>query len=243
MPSAARGGARTAWAPTAASWAASPASTGRPWATASVSTACLALSPPCRDRGAVGHLCQGRGGEGGGGGSMWPVGRQIMPRVCFLGRAACLCLDFSLPGIWNRHCIVLLSAQGESWAGYSHPGLGAGPQLPVSCACWSDCLHQAPARQCWARGKLPLAGLGRPGFGAQASATGERRSARGALQFSWSLTPNACPNPQPLGSGQKGLGCVCVCGGTGLRGNCCNSCCCRHRRMCQRDAVREPRLL
>lgn len=242
MPSAARGGARTAWAPIAASWAASPASTGRPWATASVSTACLALSPPCMDRGAVGHLCQGRGGEGGGGGSMWPVGRQIMPRVCFLGRAACLCLDFSLPGIWNRHCIVLLSAQGESWAGYSHPRLGVGPQLPVSCACWSGCLLQSPAWQHWARGKLPLAGLGRPGFGAQASATGERRSARGLCSFPGPSHQTLALIPSLWGQGRRGWA-VCVCGGIGLRGNCCDSCCCRHRRMRQRDAVREPRLL
>lgn len=85
MPSAARGGARTTWAPTVVSWAASPASTGPPWVTASVSTALGVLIPsPGRDRVAVGHFCQGCGGEGGGG-SMWLVERQIMLRVCFLG--------------------------------------------------------------------------------------------------------------------------------------------------------------
>lgn len=86
MPSVARGGARTAWAPTVVSWAASPASTGPPWVTALVSTAPgVPVPPPGRDRVAVGCLCQGRGGEGGGGGSMWLVERQIMLRVCFLG--------------------------------------------------------------------------------------------------------------------------------------------------------------
>lgn len=79
------------------------------------------------------------------------VERQIMLRICFLGCAACLRLDFSLPGIWNRHCIVLLSAWGESWAGYGHSRLGAGPQLPVSCACWGHC--QSPAWQAWVSGR------------------------------------------------------------------------------------------
>lgn len=86
MPSAAHGGARTAWAPTVVSWAASLASTGPPWVTASVSTAPgVPAPPPGSDRVAVGHLCQGSGGEGGGGGNVWLVERQIMLRVCFLG--------------------------------------------------------------------------------------------------------------------------------------------------------------
>lgn len=86
MPSAARGGARTAWAPTVVLWAASLASTGPPWVTALVSMALgVPVPPPGSDRVAVGHLCQGRGGEGGGGGNVWLVERQIMLRVCFLG--------------------------------------------------------------------------------------------------------------------------------------------------------------
>lgn len=63
MPSAARGGARTAWAPTAASWAASPASTGRPWVTASVSTACVALSPAWQGQGGSGTSLPGARGR------------------------------------------------------------------------------------------------------------------------------------------------------------------------------------
>ena len=86
MPSVARGGARIAWGPTVVSWAASPASTGPPWVTASVSTALgVPVPPPGNDRVAVGYLCQGCGGEGGGGGSVWLVEKQIMLRICFLG--------------------------------------------------------------------------------------------------------------------------------------------------------------
>lgn len=155
MPSAAHGGARTAWAPIAVSWAASPASTGHPWVTALVSTALGLPGPhPGRNRVVGGHLCQRCRGEGGvgRGGNVWLVERQIMLRVCFLGCAACLCLDFSLPGIWNRHCIVLLPTWGESWAGYSHSRLEAEPGLPVSCACWGQC--QSPAWQARVRGKV-----------------------------------------------------------------------------------------
>lgn len=113
MPSVAHGGARTAWAPTVVLWAASLASTGRPWVTALVSTA-LGLTLAGTGE-VVGHFCQRHRGEGGGGGgNVRLVERQIMLRVCFLGCAACLRLDFSLPGIWNRHHIVLLSAWGES---------------------------------------------------------------------------------------------------------------------------------
>lgn len=152
MPSVAHGGARTAWAPTVVLWAASLASTGPPWVTALVSTALGLPAPhPGRNRVVVGHLCQRHRGEGGG--NVWLVERQIMLRVCFLGCAACLRLDFSLPGIWNRHCIVLLSAWGESWAGYSHSRVGAGPQFPISCACWGQC--QSPAWQAWVKGKAP----------------------------------------------------------------------------------------
>lgn len=85
MPYVARGGARTAWAPTVVSWAANLASTGPPWVTALVSTALGVPVPfPGSNRVAVGHLCQWHGG-GGGGGSVWLVERQIMMRVCFLG--------------------------------------------------------------------------------------------------------------------------------------------------------------
>lgn len=43
MPSVAHGGARTAWAPTVVSWVASLASTGHPWVTALVSSACVPI--------------------------------------------------------------------------------------------------------------------------------------------------------------------------------------------------------
>lgn len=154
IPSVAHGGARTAWAPTVVLWAASLASIGPPWVTALVSTPLVSCLSPWQEQGRLWDTsARGTRGEGGGG-NVWLVERQIMLRVCFLGCAACLRLDFSLPGIWNRHHIVLLSAWGESWAGYSHSRLGAGPQLPVCCACWGQC--QSPAWQAWVRGKAAV---------------------------------------------------------------------------------------